>query len=325
MKRIVLLVLLLLFPSTLGYDNPSYGFSIVPPAGWTQSGDGYVLVVFTAPETGTYTPRISINVMDRTRSDIDAVMDQIQQTYTSLFTDFTIDGEHSGSILGQPSRTMVCSWKQGTYELRMEEIVVQTLNRYYDFGFIARFEDYEANLDLFRGCMDTLSVFDPVYEDEGLGASILYPSGWALDDVTFEDMVMFYGPEVSGFITNVVFATEVWEGGTADFVENQKAQMGELLTGYRLLEEGTTALPAGAFTDLGYLYEIPGPSLIRARASMLCRDGQAYTLVYTSLPEAYDDSFSDYQRMLSSFRLPEAHILSALLFLFLVILPLREF
>lgn len=326
MKRIALLLLLFLFPPTFGYDNPSYGFSLVTPVGWAQSEDGYVLAVFTAPGTGTYEPRISINVLDRTRSGLDAVIDQIQQTYASIFTDFKVEEEYSGSILDLPSRTMVCTWKQGTYELRMEEIVVQKLNRYYDFGFIARSEDYDASLGVFRECMDTLSVFDPVHEDDGLGASLLYPSGWALDDVTFEDMTIFYGPEVSGFITNVVFATEAWDGDTADFVEDQKVQMEELLTGYQLLEEGTTALPAGTSRDLVYLYEIPGPTLIRARASMLCRDGLAYAMVYTSLPEAYDDSFSEYQGMLSSFRLPEAHLPSAFLylFLFLAIFTLRE-
>jgi hypothetical protein len=165
--------------------------------------------------------------------------------------------------------------------------------------------------------METLSLYDSTYEYPASGISFSYPSGWAVDDVTLENMAMFYGPEVDGFITNVVFASEPWSGDTDSFADNQKAQMSELLTGYQLQGDGTTVLPAGVCRDLVYGYEIPGPTVIKARAVMLSKDGVAYAMVYTSMPGVYEAHLPQYEGMLSTFRL--GNFSQALLFPLLLI------
>jgi hypothetical protein len=194
----------------------------------------------------------------------------------------------------------------------MKELVIQVTNRYYDFGYISRVEDFDAHLPLFEGCMKSLSFDDSTYVDTLSDISFSYPSGWAADDQSFEGIAMFYGPEVDGFITNVVFASEVWDGDVASFAENQKSQMTELLTGYRLLSDGTIALPAGICRDLTYSYEIPGPTEIKARAVMLCRGGMAYAMVYTALPEVFDAHLTQFDGMLATFSIVEG-ALSALM------------
>jgi hypothetical protein len=233
------------------------------------------------------------------------VMDQIKQTYSTLFTFFSVEEEVNLTIMGLSSREMICTWQQGIYSLMMKELVIQKTNRYYDFGYISMKDEFDAGLPIFEGCMKSLSFDDPVYADASSGVSFSYPSGWAVDEVSLEGMAMFYGPEVDGFLTNVVFAQEEWNGDTAGFVEEQKLQMTEYLTGYQLHSDGTYALPAGTCRDLIYSYIIPGPTEIRARAVMLCRDGMAYAMVYTTLPEVFDVHLTQYEEMLMSFQISE--------------------
>jgi hypothetical protein len=190
----------------------------------------------------------------------------------------------------------------------MKELVIQKTNRYYDFGYISTEEEFDAGLPVFEDCMESLSFDDPVYADSSSGVSFSYPSGWAVDEVSFEDMAMFYGPEVDGFLTNIVFAQEARDGDTAGFVEEQKTQMTEYLTGYQLYSDDTYALPVGTCRNLIYSYIIPGPIEIRARAVMLCRDGMAYAMVYTALPAVFDVHLPQYEEMLMSFQIDEVAV-----------------
>jgi hypothetical protein len=304
-KGAILLYLIFLIPFAYGFESTEYGLSFDSPDGWIRTDDAYMLAVFKAPTADPYESRISIKVLDRTRTDIDMVVGQIKQTYSTLFTFFSVEDEVNLTVMGLPSREIICTWQQGIYNLKMKELVIQKTNRYYDFGFISTEEEFDADLPVFEGCMESLSFDDPVYADASSGVSFSYPSGWATDDVSFESMIMFYGPEVDGFLTNVVFAQEAWDGDIAGFVEEQETQMAEYLTGYQLHSDGTYALPVGTCRDLTYSYIIPGSIEIRARAVMLCRDGMAYAMVYTTLPSVFDVHLPQYEEMLMSFQIGE--------------------
>lgn len=304
---IVLIVLALVSPA-FGFRDPEYGFSIDPPDGWGYTQDSYVLAIFMVPLGSGYAPRISINVLDRTRTTLDLIMDQIKNGYAAIFNDFTIQEEAEDSVGGLPARRLVCTWKQGLYTLKMIEIVVQKINRFYDLGYIATNDDYDAYRSSFDTSLGTLSLFDSHYSNDDLGAHLNYPSGWAVDEETFKGMTIFYGPDHQGFLTNVVIASEPWNGTLSEYVETQKSQMTELLTGLRMEHEGTLALPAGMFTDLVYSYQIPGPMNILARATMIAKGDRAYSVVYTSLEEAYDACLPQFEEMLSTFSIVECII-----------------
>jgi hypothetical protein len=287
------------------YQNSEYGFSLTPPEGWPQVENPYVLAVFESSGGAGYSPRISINVVDRTRTDLDALVAQITASYLALFTDFSVLSQENTTLLGLPARRMVCSWTQGMYQLKMTEILVQKVNRYYDLGLITVESQHGAHRSEFDESVDTLRLFDGQYYDLERGVGVVYPSGWAVDDQSLPGMVLFYGPELDGFLTNVVLASESWNQSLKEYLDYQRSQMTEMMTDLHLLGEGTLSLPSGIWGDLTYTYRIPGPMTLQARAAMVVRGGAAYSLVYTSLPDVYDTHLPEFNKILSTFSIAE--------------------
>jgi hypothetical protein len=294
-----------LISSAWAFESPEYGFSISTPSGWNRLQDSYLLAVYEAPGSEGYQPRLSMNVMDVTRVDLETVVTQIKENYALLFNDFAVTRESYEEVQGLPACIMICTWVQGKYSLKMAEAVVQNLNRYYDFGLVAAESDFDESEHLMDAALESLAFHRPWYDGEESGLTFRYPSGWALDESTLPGMAIFYGPENETFLTNVVVAVEPWNGTSEEYAEVQHQEMEEMLTGLRVLGDGTLATSIGVCRDILYQYQIPGPREIRCRAVFATVAGQAYSLVYTSLPDVYDEYLPEFNAMLGTLEVME--------------------
>ena len=90
----------------------------------------------------------------------------------------------------------------------------------------------------------------------------------------------------------------------------------ELLTGLQLLQDRVLATSIGVCRDLVYEYRIPGPREIRSRAVFAAAAGRVYSLVYTAIPEVYDEYLPEFNAMLGSLEIPEGCLWAAFLLSF---------
>jgi hypothetical protein len=204
------LAVFLIWSSAWAFDSPEYGFSISTPSGWNHIQDSLLVAVYEAPGSEGYQARLSMNVMDATRVDLEMVAGQVKENYGLLFNDFTVLRESYQEIQGFPAFNMTCTWIQGKYTLKMTEVLIRNLNRYYDFGLIAAESDFAENEHLLDAALESLVFCRPRYSKEETGLALDYPTGWALDESTLPGMTVFYGPENETFLTNVVLAVEPW-------------------------------------------------------------------------------------------------------------------
>ena len=311
--QVLMLIAVASLAPASGYLNSEYGFSIDPPEGWSLNEDFYVLALFMAPDESGFPPRLSINVFDRTRTELGSIALQIKSGYISMFNDFLVLEEGDETVQGLPVYRMVCTWKQGIYNIKMTEIIIQKIGRFYDLAYIAREEDYNANLPLFNNSLATLSIFDPLYSNPEMGLEIFYPSGWALDEETLRGVTIFYGPEQEGFLTNVVLTSQAWGGDLQGYANDQETTMVQTLTDLQIIQEGELGIPAGRCSEIIYGYKMPGPLEIRARAIMIVKGGKAYCVVYTALPVTYEMYNPQFEGMISTLSIAEHLLLVGLL------------
>lgn len=307
----LMLVLVWVAPAQ-AYIRPDLGFSIDPPEGWQLAQDAYVLALFMGPGQG-FPPRLSINVYDLPRTSLDDLVTQVKANYVAVLNDFSVLSETEETVLELQARSIVCSWRQGKHSAKMSELLVQSINRFYDLGYIAALEDYDSYLGLFDSSLNTFAVFDSTYSDAELGIELTYPAGWALDRVSIEGAAIFYGPERDGFLQNVVLGHEACNDSLSGYVQSQKSELGEILTDLKFLREGERDLPLGRCYDMVYTYSMPGPRTIKAEAIMAVAGEKAYCMAYTALEPFFDAYLRDFERMVGSLAIAEFSLLPAFL------------
>jgi len=294
------------------YLRSDLGFSIDPPGGWALVQDAYVLALFMGPGQG-FPPRLSINVYDLPRTSLDDLVAQVKANYVAVFNDFSVLSETEETVRGLQARSIVCSWRQGKYGVKMIELLIQSINRFYDLGYMAMVGEYDSYMGFFDSSLKTFSVFDPTYSDAELGIELTYPAGWALDQGSIEGAAIFYGPERDGFLQNVVLGHEPCNDSLSGYVQSQKSELGEILTDLQFLREGEADLPLGRCYDMVYTYSMPGPRTVQAEAIMAVAGEKAFCMAYTALQPFFDEYAGDFRKMVESLAIPEAGLVGSLL------------
>jgi len=302
-------MLVLVVPVGWAYSNRDFGFSIDPPQGWNLTESPYVVALFMDQSSTGFAPRLSIDVLDRVRTDIEEVISQLEATYRSMFTNLSILERLETTLGGLEVRILVCTWVQGIHDVKMKEVVIRNGNRYYDLAYIATRGDYDKHLAAFEESVGSISFTDSIYENPDLGLDLVYPSGWALDEGSIPGAAIFYGPEEAGFLTNVVLLNEPWSGDLEGYVEDQKSKMAETMTELEMVEEGNVTIGDFVGSMLVYTYQMPGPLDLKSRMDTLVKGGRALNLVYTSRADRYWDYLPCMESMMKSLEIDQGPIL----------------
>ncbi len=300
----ILLASIVLIPHCWAYQSESWGFSIQQPPGWRESQNPYVLALFMSQSDG-FSPRLSIDVFDNPRSTLQDTVRGIRENCREIFSDFVVLSDRNTTFKDLPAQVLICSWQQGSTEVKMKEIIIRYGRRYYDLAYVASKGQYEHYLPLFQESLSTLSFFDPKYSYLNPDLNLTYPVGWAVDEQTLNNGVIFYGPLEDRFQTNIVLLSETWSGSLDEYLEVQKEGMRETMSNVEILFESQEIIHDLGNRIMEYTYSLPNHSQVKARYEMLDCGEKVLSLIYTSKGKGYQLHLNEFESLVDNIEIPE--------------------
>lgn len=148
--------------SGLGYSNTYYGIGINPPAGWSVlENDPYGAIVrFYEPVEEGMNINLGVNGPGAlyTGQTLNSAVEEIIETYTDLFNNFTLLLSNSRTVNGMNAHEIIYTLTQDDIQLKHKMVCVEKNGKVYILTYGATVNSYDDYLSIVEESINSLVI-----------------------------------------------------------------------------------------------------------------------------------------------------------------------